>query len=212
MSDYLARIKIQNGRINRLMRERGITNQAELARLAGVTPSAIGDILNFKVSPITQGKSGDAGGRWRTDVIRVADALGVLPDELFSPEQITMKLKKNTGEKEITLADVMGSLGASLDQEREMLEHYSGSEIEEYADFSRMKALLDGAMDLLPARQRRVLEMRFGLNGAEEKHYEEIGEQLGVSLERVRQIEDKAIRSLRARAVTGILIPADDFC
>ena len=61
----------------------------------------------------------------------------------------------------------------------------------------------------LDAKEREVIEMRFGLGGDEPKTLQEIGEALGLSRERIRQIESKAKeklrRSQRARSLRGNL-------
>ena len=49
----------------------------------------------------------------------------------------------------------------------------------------------------LSQMQREVIEQRFGIGGKIEKSLQQVAEKIGVSLERVRQIEDKAIRHLR---------------
>jgi RNA polymerase primary sigma factor len=54
-----------------------------------------------------------------------------------------------------------------------------------------------GVLEELSERERVVLEMRFGLNGSAPRTLEDIGEVMGVSRERVRQIEAKALRKLR---------------
>jgi len=56
---------------------------------------------------------------------------------------------------------------------------------------------VQSALDSLGERRRLVLEMRYGLNGQEKHTLEEIGQRLGISRERVRQIEQKAFRVLR---------------
>lgn len=53
------------------------------------------------------------------------------------------------------------------------------------------------ALNTLSARQRKVLELRFGLRNGEEKTLEEVGELLGFTRERIRQIEARALRILR---------------
>jgi RNA polymerase primary sigma factor len=59
---------------------------------------------------------------------------------------------------------------------------------------------LDGALASLDARMRRVLELRFGLNGHHPQTLEEVGNELGVTRERVRQLESRALRELQSTA------------
>jgi RNA polymerase primary sigma factor len=56
---------------------------------------------------------------------------------------------------------------------------------------------LSDALAELPARERRVLELRFGLHDDQPKTLREIGEVMGLSRERVRQIESRALNKLR---------------
>lgn len=53
----------------------------------------------------------------------------------------------------------------------------------------------------LPPRQRLVLSLRYGLDGYKEHTLEEVGQELGITRERVRQIEAKAIARLRKPAI-----------
>ena len=55
---------------------------------------------------------------------------------------------------------------------------------------------LDRALETLPARDRRVLELRYGLRGEGPDSLEQIGERFGLSRERVRQIEVDSIKRL----------------
>jgi RNA polymerase primary sigma factor len=59
---------------------------------------------------------------------------------------------------------------------------------------------LQTALDGLAERMRHVLELRFGLAGAAPKTLEEVGSELGVTRERVRQLESRALRELQAAA------------
>ena len=59
---------------------------------------------------------------------------------------------------------------------------------------------LAGALDQLNPRMRRVLSLRFGLDGEPPQTLEEVGGQLGITRERVRQLETRALRELRTAA------------
>jgi len=59
---------------------------------------------------------------------------------------------------------------------------------------------LAGALEQLNPRMRRVLSLRFGLDGASPQTLEEVGNQLGITRERVRQLETRALRELRQAA------------
>jgi len=59
---------------------------------------------------------------------------------------------------------------------------------------------LQEALASLNERMRHVLELRFGLNGQIPKTLEEVGNDLGVTRERVRQLESRALRELQAVA------------
>jgi RNA polymerase primary sigma factor len=59
---------------------------------------------------------------------------------------------------------------------------------------------LAGALEQLNPRMRRVLSLRFGLDGELPQTLEEVGGQLGITRERVRQLETRALRELRTAA------------
>ena len=69
----------------------------------------------------------------------------------------------------------------------------------ETADRARSSELLD-ALGKLQPRQRRVVVERFGLDGVRPRTLEEVGANLGITRERVRQLEARALRELRAIA------------
>jgi RNA polymerase primary sigma factor len=59
---------------------------------------------------------------------------------------------------------------------------------------------LSAALAALNERMRHVLELRFGLSGEKPRTLEEVGVELGVTRERVRQLESRALRELQAAA------------
>ena len=65
------------------------------------------------------------------------------------------------------------------------------------------------AMRLLNPRQQRVLTERFGLDGGKPKTLEEVGTILGITRERVRQLETRALRELRIRRACPRAVPAN---
>ena len=62
---------------------------------------------------------------------------------------------------------------------------------------SVLRLEVEDILDTLTARERRVLQLRFGLIDARERTLEEVGRRFGLTRERIRQIEAKALRKLR---------------
>jgi RNA polymerase primary sigma factor len=60
-----------------------------------------------------------------------------------------------------------------------------------------LKEQIKAALGVLSEREREVLEMRFGLSDGQDHTLEEVGKHFGVTRERIRQIEAKALRKLR---------------
>jgi RNA polymerase primary sigma factor len=60
-----------------------------------------------------------------------------------------------------------------------------------------LKEQMQDILDSLSERERKVLEMRFGLVDGQGRTLEEVGQEFGVTRERIRQIEAKALRKLR---------------
>ena len=71
------------------------------------------------------------------------------------------------------------------------------SEPSEAASFSLLKEQLMDVLDTLTPREKKVLELRFGIVDGRTRTLEEVGKEFNVTRERIRQIEAKALRKLR---------------
>lgn len=65
------------------------------------------------------------------------------------------------------------------------------------ASHQLLKEQVEDVLDSLTQRERRVLQLRFGLDDGRSRTLEEVGREFGVTRERIRQIEAKALRKLR---------------
>ncbi|HJP90151.1 MAG TPA: RNA polymerase sigma factor RpoD [Candidatus Limnocylindrales bacterium] len=67
----------------------------------------------------------------------------------------------------------------------------------EAASHQLLKEQVESVLDSLTGRERRVLQLRFGLEDGRARTLEEVGKEFNVTRERIRQIEAKALRKLR---------------
>ncbi|MCZ6539040.1 MAG: RNA polymerase sigma factor RpoD [Chloroflexi bacterium] len=65
------------------------------------------------------------------------------------------------------------------------------------ASYQLLKEQVDDVLGSISQRERRVLQLRFGLEDGRSRTLEEVGREFGVTRERIRQIEAKALRKLR---------------
>lgn len=145
--------------------------QSEAARRIGTTAQLLGKLENLK-----EPAWGEHG--WRPVAIRVADFYGLSPEYLW-PEEIAL-VRKTAFSLELAAADVAALPPGEVELEAK-----------EVSD------RLLGALKNTPPRERLILAWRFGFGDADEHTLEEIGTKLGLSRERVRSLENRAIGGLR---------------
>ena len=120
------------------------------------------------------------------------------------PNEIAAELELTTAEvREIVhMAQFPVSLEKPLGEEgdaklSDLVEDELAESPLEVALVSLRCADIEHALAALPARERRVIELRFGLHSGRPRTLEEVGRSLGLTRERIRQIETKALRKLR---------------
>ncbi len=79
----------------------------------------------------------------------------------------------------------------------DFIEDKDATSPEEHASYELLKEQLEGVLDTLTDREENVLRLRFGLDDGRTRTLEEVGRVFGVTRERIRQIEAKALRKLR---------------
>ena len=106
--------------------------------------------------------------------------------ELLELVETPVSLETPVGDGESLYGDLIEDVH-SLAPHEQTAEHARGRE-------------LAGALEQLNPRMHRVLSLRFGLDGGPPKTLEEVGSELGITRERVRQLETRALRELRLAA------------
>ena len=105
-------------------------------------------------------------------------------NHILKISQETVSLEKQVGDEEDS------SLGDFIPDEDSMTP-------EEASAYELLKSDVGEVLDLLTPREQKILRMRFGLDGEWAHTLEEVGKEFGVTRERIRQIEAKALMKLR---------------
>ncbi|MEI6477542.1 MAG: RNA polymerase sigma factor RpoD [bacterium] len=116
----------------------------------------------------------------------IAKELGIDEDKvnhIIKISQETVSLEAPVGEEEDS------RLG-------DFLEDKENLSPQEAAVYELMKGHVDEFLELLPPREQKILRMRFGLENGRAHTLEEVGQEFGVTRERIRQIEAKALKKL----------------
>lgn len=79
----------------------------------------------------------------------------------------------------------------------DFIEDMNAADPYEEAEMTDLRKNIAMVLDTLTEREKRVIELRYGLNGEKPCTLEEVGQEFGVTRERIRQIESKALRKLR---------------
>jgi RNA polymerase sigma factor RpoD-like protein len=117
----------------------------------------------------------------------IAEALGMPTDKvrrILDASRQTLSLETPVGsDGDANLAD--------------FIEDYHGATPAESATHMLLRERLSEALTRLPERERRIIQLRYGLEDGRSRTLEEVGREFGITRERTRQIEGEALRKLR---------------
>ena len=125
----------------------------------------------------------------------LAERLGIKPEEVRRLREVSRPIGSINARVGAEEGAEMGDL---LPDERAG-DDYARVEIGEW------EGTLHEAVESLPEREARILKMRHGLDGSKTRTLREVSEALGISQERARQVEIKALRTIRTGRYAGTL-------
>ena len=173
-------IGVRNGEIVTRREALGLMTGAELSRASGIHQYEISKIerLGYRPRDTRPGRH----NRWRPAALKLAAFFRCLPEDLWPEEYSPQDVRT------VSLDAEVADIGHMVEQ---LTPHALLEQRQEHAELHRL-------LEELPERTRRGIEMR--QDGAT---YKQIGEGIGVGVERARQIEQRAMRALRYRAMHG---------
>ena len=128
----------------------------------------------------------------------LAERLGIKPKEARRLREVgqpigslDVRVGRDAAEEGAALGDLLPDESSGNDYAQVEIGHWEGT--------------LREAVRSLPDREARVLEMRHGLDGNKAHTLREVSEELGISQERARQVEIKALRTIRTGRYAGAL-------
>ncbi len=163
--------------------KRALADQAKTIRL----PVHVVDKL-FHIRKV-EAKLVELFGRTPTDA-EIADEVNLKPQDVHdyrkaSVSPLSLDAKTDPDNESSAFADVLPDTQAVM-SDRELDQKMTGAMVRKYLK------------DLSP-REITILELRFGLKGANEETLEVVGQKFGITRERIRQLQDEALRKLRKR-------------
>ena len=161
--------------------ERAIVNQTRTIRL----PVHIAEIVNSYMRAVRQ--LTQSLGR-EPQIEEIAKKMRITIDKVRSISQVV----RETYSLDMLIGD------QEEDTLKDILEDSNALSPASFSDDIRRREHIDEWLQQLSVSERKVIEMRFGLNDGEPKTLDSIGKEFGITRERVRQIETQALNKLRA--------------
>jgi RNA polymerase sigma factor (sigma-70 family) len=196
MQEYRVKVTVRNNLLLSAIEGAGYKSQSDFAKSCGLTPQEVNAVVAMRNAPIS------SDGCFTNTAKVLMETLGACPTDLWTEEQLTMELRRNTVEKALSKEAVMQALqfeGASN------LETVAlGSDLEH----QQKKQVIENVLDSLTPRESKIIRLRFGISNVENdgETLEAIGKMFKLTKDRIRQIEAKALRKLRHPSRSNVLL------
>jgi RNA polymerase sigma factor (sigma-70 family) len=185
MDEYNVKVTVRNNLILKAIKDFGYTNLNNFAKATGVGITGLYSLVNLMEPPV------GVKGEFIKPAKDLMEVLGACPSELWTDEQLTLRLDSNRTERvmskealQITLQSSARSLIGLDYPEQEMVEE----------DMARV---MKDKLDSLTPREAKILRLRFGLDGVKEHTCEEVGKLFRCTRTRINQLEQRALLKLR---------------
>jgi RNA polymerase primary sigma factor len=143
---------------------------------------------------------GDKIAKVRRVSLQMSDELGREPTDDELAEELGIASEKLAQLKSIGIRPASLDAHTGDENSSEFGESVGDEEARSPFELLRDKNLLgevDGLLDVLDQRERKIILRRFGLNGGKPKTLEDVGKDFGVTRERIRQLQNIALAKLR---------------
>jgi DNA-directed RNA polymerase specialized sigma subunit len=194
MKEYRIKVTVRNNLLLLAIEAMGYKTQSEFARYCGLPVSCVNDYVAMRLTPIS-----DKTGEFRESAKLLMESLGASPSDLWTEKQLTLRLDYNTSTINVSESVIAGYMAQDAMQSIGYLDVAETYEVE-----TMEKALSNTVSDILwslPERTRLAVE-QVVMQG---RALQSVGEEMGVTKERVRQIVNKGIRLVRRQPRIGEL-------
>ncbi len=131
----------------------------------------------------------------------LAQALGRAPTFDEIAEKVDISIERTRNALEVSQQDVSLDAPAFLDEETTLVQMFVADQegVDERLERTQMEEMVNACLDILDPRESQIVRSYFGLDRMAPMTLEEIGDAMGVTRERVRQLRNRALEKMRVQ-------------
>ena len=166
----------------------------------GLSPMGVQELMLHGATVYVETKAGDGAGFSDADYEKAGATIVFSKEEAYRRADVVLKVRRPQQEEYGFIKEgqtIMGFIHL-VTAKKEFLNIVKDKKITLVGYEIMQKEELNSVLNTLAQRERKVIELRFGLGGEHPRTLEEVGETFGVTRERIRQIEAKTLAKLKA--------------